>query len=53
METQSLASIPLKKPAFDDGWNHSLDDCVDERLLSDAQVGAAGLLLVWGLVAAV
>ena len=36
VETASLASIPLPKPAF---RPTALDSCVKEHLLSDAQVG--------------
>lgn len=42
VETASLASVPLPAPTF----RHALDDCVAQRLLSDAQletvVGGAG-----------
>lgn len=34
VETASLASVPLPPPSF----NHSLHDCVEGRLLSDAQL---------------
>lgn len=47
VETASLASVALPPPNF----QHRLQDCVDQHLLSDAQVGKGFLSFLFSAVA--